>query len=192
MNCLEIAGALLSLMYVMMASQQNILCWGAAIASSVVYGVVFYSASLYAEAALHGFFIFSSIYGAYWWNKAKGGNEGEESASYRVHKVSFRFHLCFILLNSITGIALGYVLEKYTNQKVPYADGLITIFSIGTTFLVGRRILENWLYWMVIDSICVVVYLLRDLPATALLYTIYVMLAIHGYCTWVKDGIYEQ
>lgn len=183
MNCLEVVGVVLSLTYVILASRQNIFCWGAAVASSVVYGVVFYSADLYAEAMLQVFFIATSCSGAYWWTRGKGnGFEGN-----RVQRRPLRFHLAFITTNAIIGVVLGGLLGKFTNQKLPYADALVTVFSVGTTMLVGKKILENWIYWMVIDSVCILVYLRRGLPVTAFLYTLYVVLAYHGYRTWIKE-----
>lgn len=190
MSSLELIGACLSLIYVIMATHQNIFCWAAAAASSTVYVFVFYSASLYAEALLQVFFILSSLLGAHWWHKARVVGEKMESERYQVHRCSLIFHLAFITCNSIIGLALGYSLEKYTTQELSYADGLITCFSISTTFLVGRKVLENWIYWIVIDSVCIVVYLLRGLPITAVLYTLYIVLAIRGYRAWIKVGAF--
>jgi nicotinamide mononucleotide transporter len=191
MKYFEIIGACLSLSYILLASQQNILCWSAAVASSSVYVFVFYFASLYAEAVLQIFFIVSSLLGAYWWLKGRGGGKWLEQEVYRVHRCSLDLHIAFIGINLLLGVILGYVLETYTDQKLPYADGLITCFSIGTTVLVGRKILENWLYWIVIDLVCTVVYIVRGLPITAFLYILYVLLAYRGYRAWVKNGVYE-
>lgn len=192
MNYFEIIGAGLSLVYVIMAGKQNIWCWSAAIASSVIYCYVFYSAALYAEALLQIFFIISSVTGVYWWAQVREGECGVELTAPRVQSCSIKFHLAFIFVNLLFGLVLGYILASYTSQKLPFADALITVFSIGTTLLVGRKILENWLYWIVIDAVCTVVYIVRGLPLTAVLYTLYVLLAFYGYKTWIKEGAYES
>jgi nicotinamide mononucleotide transporter len=182
---LEIVGSLLALLYVWLAARQDLWCWLAAIASSFVYFIIFYKSGLYAEAQLQIFFILSALVGLYWWmDKGQVG-----SRTLLVTSLPWRSHLVVIVVSILGGMVLGYVVSQYTNSKeLSYIDSLIAVFSISNTFLTGRKVLESWLYWIVIDLFAIGLYLNRDLPITACLYALYVFLAIKGYYCW-KDSI---
>ena len=80
----------------------------------------------------------------------------------------------------------GATLEKYTQAALPFLDALTTWGAIITTYMVAKKILENWIYWFVIDSISIYLYISRELYLTAFLFFIYLIIIIFGYRSWIK------
>jgi nicotinamide mononucleotide transporter len=81
---------------------------------------------------------------------------------------------------------LGYLFDTFSDQSLPYLDAFTTVFSIGATFMVVRRVLENWFYWVIIDMVSVYLYYYKELNMTALMYSAYTVIAIFGYYKWLK------
>ena len=81
---------------------------------------------------------------------------------------------------------MGFYFATYTNAKMPIVDSFTTVFSIFATYMVAKKILGNWLYWIVIDMVSVYLYFSRDLHLTSLLFMAYTIIAIFGYFSWIK------
>jgi len=81
----------------------------------------------------------------------------------------------------------GYFLSIYSDAIYPYLDSMTTYFSIWATYLVARKVLENWWYWLVIDLFSMAIYWSRDLEVTALLFAIYIVLIPFGMLAWKRS-----
>ena len=81
----------------------------------------------------------------------------------------------------------GFLLERYSDAAYPYVDSATTWAAIWTTFLVARKVLENWWYWLVIDAVSVAIYWSRDLPLTALLFVVYLVMIPFGLWSWTRS-----
>jgi nicotinamide mononucleotide transporter len=81
---------------------------------------------------------------------------------------------------------MGFYFATYTNAKMPIVDSFTTVFSLFATYMVVKKILGNWLYWIIIDTVSVYLYFSRDLHLTALLFMAYTIIAIFGYFNWLK------
>ena len=179
---LEILAALLAIAYLLLAIRQNIWCWPAAILSTGLYIFVMYEAGLYMEAALQFFYIAVAGYG--WWSWLHGGPDGQELA---VTTWPARRHLAAIGSIVILSLASGALLNRYTQAAYPYLDSLTTWGAIVTTWMVARKVLENWFYWFAIDSLSVYLYVNRGLFVTALLFVLYLVLIVFGYQAWRRS-----
>ena len=177
----EAVGVVLAVAYLVLAVRQNILCWAAALMSSLIYMVVFYSALLYMESALQIFYAAMAVYGWYQWRYA-----GDDGAGVRIHTWTITRHVQVIAGIAVTAVLAGWIMSK-TDAAFPYADALTTVAAIVTTFMVARKVLENWAYWFVIDSISVYLYVARELYLTALLFVFYLVLIVIGYRRWRRD-----
>ena len=91
------------------------------------------------------------------------------------------------MLIILISIASGYYLSINTDASYPYLDSMTTYFSIWATYLIAQKVLENWWYWLVIDLCSVVIYWLRDLEATALLFLVYILLIPFGMMAWKRS-----
>ena len=177
----EAAGVVLAVAYLVLAVRQNILCWAAALMSSLIYMVVFYSALLYMESALQIFYAAMAVYGWYQWRYA-----GDDGAGVRIHTWTITRHVQVIAGIAATAVLAGWIMSK-TDAAFPYADAFTTVAAVVTTFMVARKVLENWIYWFVIDSISVYLYVARELYLTALLFVFYLVLIVIGFRRWRRD-----
>lgn len=177
----ETAAVLLAIAYLVLAIQQNILCWAAGMISALIFMVIFYSALLYMQSALQIFYVGMAIYGWYQWRYA-----GDEGTGVRIHTLTIVRHIQVIAGISATALLLGWIMSR-TDTPFPYAEAFITVAAVATTFMVARKVLEHWLYWLVIDSIAVYLYVARELYLTALLFVFYLVMAVIGFRRWRRE-----
>ena len=177
-SIIETIAVVLSVLYVILAAKQNIWCWAAAGISVALYIYICFSAQLYPETGLQIFYLLMAFYGYFQWNK----NNGElEIAQWTIGK-----HLLLILIGAIVTFLMGFYFATYTNAKMPIVDSFTTVFSVFATYMVAKKILGNWLYWIVIDAVSIYLYFSRDLHLTSLLFMVYTIIAIFGYFAWIK------
>ncbi|HWJ04910.1 MAG TPA: nicotinamide riboside transporter PnuC [Steroidobacteraceae bacterium] len=179
----EWVAVVLALAYLLLAIRQNPWCWAFGIASSAMYCVIFARTGLVMQAALQVFFVAMAVYG---WRVWKGG---ATAAPAPVRRWPVRWHAL-----ALGGVALAtlvngrIVADPAAGPLVPYADASIAWGSVLTTWLVARKVLENWLYWIVIDVAAALLYGSQGLHATAVLYLLYAGLAVRGFQAWQKDA----
>jgi nicotinamide mononucleotide transporter len=174
----EATAVFLAVAYLVLAIKQNIYCWVAAFLSSSLYIGLFFMERLYMESILQVFYAIMAIYGWYQWRHGIEKNLGVE-----INTWSMRRHAVVIV--SICGLSLlfGWGMS-HTDSAFPFADSFTTIAAIITTYMVTRKVLENWFYWFVIDGVSIHLYLSRELYLTAFLFLVYLVLIVIGFRTW--------
>ncbi len=177
----ETAAVLLAIGYLLLAVRENIWCWYCAFASTAIYTVLFWDVSLLMESALNVYYMGMAIFGWYQWTLGRASGNG-----LSIQSLSRNQHLIIIVAIGNLSLVSGYLLSQYSTAAWPYVDSFTTWASVITTYLVAKKFLENWLYWIVIDSVSIPLYLDRGLPLTALLFAVYVVIAIAGYFSWKK------
>ena len=181
-NWFEIVAAILAIAYLILAMLQDIRCWVAWIISSLMYFFVMYSANLYMEALLQIFYIFIGLFGLYQWRF-----KADKKDALKITTWSVKNHLIVIsALVFLTSLS-GYVLMIYTAAASPFIDAFTTWGAIAASYLVAKKILENWFYWFVIDFVSVFLFISRELYPTALLFIVYLVLVVIGYSAWRKS-----
>lgn len=177
-NLAEIIGAVLAIGYLLLAVRQIIWCWLAWILSSLLYLYVMFNAGLYMEAALQIFYVAMGLYG--WMQWRKGGTEDH----LVVRRWGLGNHLFAVSVILILTLLSGEVLSNYTTAAMPFMDALTTWGAIVTTYMVAKKLIENWIYWFVIDSISIYLFVSRELYFTAVLFFVYLFIIIIGYRSW--------
>ena len=177
----ELAAVVLAVAYLVLAVRQNILCWLAALLSSGLYMGLFFTARLYMESGLQVFYAAMAIYGWYQWRHG-----GEEHSGVRIHIWGLRQHAIALVGVAVLSVSCGWVMT-HTAAAFPYADSFTTVAAIVTTFMVARKVLENWVYWFVIDSVSAYLYAARELYLTTLLFLVYLVLIVIGFRSWWRD-----
>jgi nicotinamide mononucleotide transporter len=185
----EPTAVILAIAYLLLAIKQNISCWFAAFFSSLLYFFVMYSAGLYMEAGLQIFYCIMAVYGWTQWRITLPGN-----SKFLVKTWNRDQHIKAILLIILLAIVSGWALEKFTNAALPFLDSLTTWGAIVTTYMVAKRLLENWIYWFVIDTISVFLFYSRGLILTSILFLVYLIIIYFGYKSWtqIKDEISQK
>ncbi len=191
---LEGLAVVLALAYLLLAARESLWCWLCALISSLCYVWIFWQAKLYTETALNVFYVVMAVIGWQQWQRGSGASTSENSSANTEQNgkraiVSFkpRQHVASLLLTLALTLASGYLMQRYTDAAWPFVDAFITWGSVITTFLVVRKVLENWLYWLLLDGIAVVVYVERGLYLTALLFVGYVVIVVFGFLQWRRE-----
>jgi nicotinamide mononucleotide transporter len=177
----EATAVVFAVAYLVLAIRQISLCWAAAFVSSVVSVFVFAGAQLYMQAALQVFYAGMAIYGWLKWTRHRDG-----SGPAHVHTWPLSRHLAALGGISVVSAVFAWGLS-YTPQALPLLDSFATVASIVTTWMVAHKLLENWIYWFVIDSVSIYLYVSQGLLLYAGLFVVYLVLVVIGYRQWRTD-----
>ena len=178
---IEGIGAALAIAYLLLALKQNKLCWFAWIASSILYLYVMYQAGLYMESLLQVFYLCMGFYGLSQWSKTINNNQN----TY-VDLWSIGNHIFAISLVIVLSFLSGTLLSNFSNAALPFIDAFTTWGAIVASHMVAKKILENWIYWFVIDFISVFIFASRGLYFTSALFVTYLVIIYFGYKSWSK------
>jgi nicotinamide mononucleotide transporter len=176
----EAAAVVLGIAYLLLAMREHLWCWYAAFASTAIFLFLFWEVNLLMESALQVYYLAMAVYG--WWAWQHGSRDHKELA---ISSWSARQHLLATGAVLAISAASGLALARYSTAALPFLDSFTTWGSVLTTWMVARKVLENWLYWLVIDSVSIYLYLDRELYLTALLFVAYLVIAVFGYRKWL-------
>lgn len=184
MNSLELAANAIMTLSIALAARNSVQTWPTGIAGCALFMVLFFQSQLYADATLQVFFIFTSILGWWQWREPKA----EES---RVERPIVRVRPRSLAMMSLAGlmVALGYgwVLHEFTDAYRPYVDSAALMLSVIAQFLLVRRNLETWPFWLAVNTISVALFASRGLYITAALYAAYWFNAWYGWWRWRNE-----
>lgn len=178
-SLIEWIAVLTGITYVILAARKSIFCWSFAIISAGLYVYLCYSADLIIESFLQLFYVMMGVFGWVMWNKNRDEN-------YPIVKWRMDFHFLNVAISTVIFLVVGYYFEENTSQDYPYLDAFTTVFSLAATYMVMQRVLENWIYWIVIDIAGMFLYAGKGFFLSAFLYFIFTALAIHGFLKWRK------
>lgn len=184
MTSWEMVAVLLSVTYLLLAIKQSLWCWVAAFISTLIYTILFFDASLLMDSALNVFYLVMAIYGWYSWKYGNGINKNEE---LEITTYGLAKNLKIIGILIIVSLILGYIMANYTRADFAYLDTFTTVFAVFTTYTLTKKVLENWLYWIVIDSVSIYIYINKGFYLTAILFAFYTVLAFIAYNNWKKE-----
>jgi nicotinamide mononucleotide transporter len=183
-NRIELLGAILGILYVVLSIRQNIFTWPTGLLTSALYIVVFFKSALYASMALQVYYVFISIYGWYFWLRGKNTNNKSQATVQNIsRKLLVRIGIVTIL---IYGFIL-FILINFSDSDVPFMDSLTTSLSITATWMLARKYIENWLIWIFVDIVSSGLYIYKNLWPTVILFSVYTVMAFIGYVEWKKD-----
>jgi nicotinamide mononucleotide transporter len=178
---LEYAAAAFGLACVALTVRQNVLCWPTGLVMVALYLVVFYQARLYSDMLLQGVYIVLQVYGWYAWVYG-----GTNRSALAVTRTSPREMLAWGAVCLVGTAALGGTMRAFTDASLPFLDAFTTSASLVAQWLLGRKRLESWLFWIVVDVVSIGVYLAKGLYPTTGLYAIFLCLAVWGFFEWKR------
>ncbi|MEH6396429.1 nicotinamide riboside transporter PnuC [Pseudoalteromonas sp.] len=181
----EYIAVALSMAYLLLAIKESLWCWPAAFFSTLIYTIMYWNGALLMESLLHFYYMYMAVYGWLAWRRG-GANKLELAiTSWRINQ-----HLLIIAGTSFVAVILGYVMSNYTHADFAYLDSFTTCFAVVTTYLVAKKVLENWLYWIVIDAASMYLYYEKGYYPTLVLFVFYTIMAAWAFKTWYEE--YEQ
>ncbi|MDO6548787.1 nicotinamide riboside transporter PnuC [Pseudoalteromonas carrageenovora] len=179
----EYIAVVLSIAYLLLAIKESLWCWPAAFLSTLIYTIMYWNGALLMESLLNFYYMYMAVFGWAVWRKGKKN-------SLSITSWSIDRHAKLIATTSATAIVIGYVMQNYTHADFAYLDSFTTCFAVVTTYLVARKVLENWLYWIVIDAASMYLYYEKGYYPTLALFVFYTIMAAWGFKTWYEE--YEQ
>ena len=177
-SVIELIAVILAISYLLLAVKQQIWCWPAAFLSSLIYLYVFFEVRLYMESILQVYYAGMAVYGWQQWQQ----QANDQARAIRTWPL--RQHLINLVL-ILAGTYIAGRLLLQTDARLPYIDAFTTVASVLTTYMVTQKILENWIYWLVIDLVSIFLYLDRALYFTALLFLVYIVIIGFGWLQWL-------
>ena len=178
-STLEIISVLFGIAYIVLAARENVWCWPAALIGTGTAVLLFWDVSLLMESALNVYYLLMALYG--WWHWLHGS---PQHGTLAISSWGKQQHAIALTVIALLTLGSGYLLSAHTEAALPYADSFTTWAAVITTWMVARKILENWLYWIVINSVSVWLYYERGLLLYALLFISYIIIAWFGYRQW--------
>lgn len=176
---LEWAAVLISTSYVILIALKIKWGWALAFISTSIYLYLAFVVDLYIQSALQMFYLIMAVYGWIAWNKV---NRNESF----IVRWSFKNHILNIIISSIVALFLGYIMNELTTQKSPYLDAFTTVFSLSATFMSTHRVLENWLYWIIVDTALIFLFVGRGYYMIGIHFLVYTIIATFAFISWYK------
>lgn len=177
---LELVAFVLALAMVGFNIRVNPLGWPLAIVSSLLYFLLFWDSRLYGEASLQVFFAAVALWG--WWQWLRGTLD--DGTALRVRSLSRRALFGCLLALALAWPALAFFLDHRTDSDVPWFDAFPTAASLVGQWLLGRKYVENWPTWLVVNVVSVALFACKGLWLTVLLYAVFVVLSVAGWRAW--------
>lgn len=178
----EAVAVLFAILYLLLAIRENIWCWFCAGVSTALYVWLFFDAKLYMESLLNVFYFGMAIYGWQVWSSGRDEGDGLPVSVWPL-----KIHVTALVVVAILVVMSGTLLSRNTDAAFPYVDSATTFTAIWATFLVARKVLENWWYWLLIDAASIFIYWSRGLELTSLLFLLYVLMIPFGLVSWTRS-----
>jgi nicotinamide mononucleotide transporter len=181
MTFLSLIALVFGILGVVYTIRQSIWCWPMALVGVVASFLEFYNERLYGDMMLQVFYFFSAIYGWWFWEKRK-------QLDFKVAYMPFSFVKYLFLLTVLQAIVYYYLLLQFKGDKALF-DACLTAASISATYMMTRKWIENWLAWIAIDLLYVVLYGIKNMWLFALLYLVFAIMAAYGFNSWKRKRL---
>jgi len=182
-NYIEIIGAILAFIYLILEIKRKWFFWIVGIVSSAIYVHIFFQASLYAEAGLNFYYVLMSAYGLYCWKFSH--KAGDENLGFS--RINFKTTLSLFFLSIVFFGVVYFILRRYSDSPVPISDSLIAVLSISATWMSAKKIVECWFLWIFVNFFASGLYITQKLYPTAVLFAVYGILSFVGLIEWSKS-----
>ena len=177
---LQIIGVALGLLYLWLEYKANIWLWIVGILMPCVHCVLYYQKGIYADCAMQAYYIIAGLYGLTIWLLGRKNTK----KPLKITHTPLNLALYLLAIYALLHVIIYLVLTLFTDSTVPFWDSMTTALSMIAMWMLSRKYIEQWLVWLVVDVITAGLYLYKEIPLTAGLYTLYTALAFVGYMRW--------
>ena len=190
-KAIDMAGLVLGLIYLYLEFKASIWLWLVSVIMPIVHGYLYWERGLYADFGMEVYYVLAAIYGYAMWRWSRARTAATHNlASPEQERPITRFPLRRVLPVALIGLALWaviyWVLITWTDSSVPLCDSFTTALSMVALWALAQKYDEQWLLWLVVDAVCTVLYIYKQIPFTACLYAFYTVMAVLGYRQWLK------
>jgi nicotinamide mononucleotide transporter len=185
LHYIEVLATISGLLYVIYTIRENNLLWLFGIISSGLFVFVFYSSGIFAYATLYIYYVLIGIYGWYNWSRKIPDMEGRQG-NIVIRRGSVAVIFSCLAISILLAVPLYFILKEYTDSDIALLDAILTSSGMVATWMLTQKIIEQWLFWIVIDLLSFGVMILKGLYPSSLLFLAYTFLAVKGYFEWKK------
>ena len=182
-QALEVLGTLVGLIYLWLEYRASIYLWIASVIMPAIYIFVYYEAGLYADFGINIYYLGAAVYG---WLVWKYGHKSAEQQELPITKMPKRSWLKALVIFLVAQFLIAWLLINFTDSDVPWWDAFTTALSIIGMWMLARKYLEQWWVWIVVDVVCVGLYIYKGLYFTSALYALYSVIAVFGWLNWKR------
>ena len=182
----EILGVIIGFIYLWLEYKASIYLWLTSIIMPAIYLFVYFDAGLYADVAINIYYLIIGVYGWMSWRYGISRKNGTEKYNLKISHTSRRQWLRLLIAYIVIHFAISFTLINFTDTDVPWFNGLTSALSIIGMWMLAKKLIEQWFVWFVVDILSAVLYFYKGLEPTALLYSVYAIVAILGYKKWNK------
>ncbi len=178
-SLLETTAAIFGVLSVILARYTHIGVFPTGLVSTLLYIYICFGAGLYADMGVNAWYASMSVYGWWRWLRPVAG-QTERPVAF----ANRRDWGVFGLLSGGSFVAIFYVLARYTDSTVPFADAFTTALAIGGMYLMAEKKVENWIAWVVVDVASIFLYAYKGLPVSSMQFVVFTGLAFWGWRSW--------
>jgi nicotinamide mononucleotide transporter len=189
-NQYEIISAVTGILYLYFSVKQKIWLWPVGIITSAYSIAVFYNSQLYADMSLNIYYVLVSVYGWFHWLTRK---DNTTHSSIKISLLTVWDWITYLGIVLVLTLIFAWILIHIPQMiglkpsSVPWLDAFLTAGSIVATWMLARKLLEQWLWWVIIDSISIGVLIYKDLYYLSGLFVVNTIIAVVGYIKWKED-----
>jgi nicotinamide mononucleotide transporter len=181
LDWLDLFTTILGLIYIWLEYRAHIALWVIGIVMPALDVVLYWQHGLYGDAGMACYYTLAAVYGLWVWKFKKTRKKKEPLPIVFMPR---RQYLPAIIFFFVAWGVVYYILIRWTNSTVPVLDSFTNALSFVGLWALARKYVEQWLFWMVVDVVCTILYIQKGIPFKALLYGLYVVIAIAGYMRW--------
>lgn len=183
-NFIEVFGFLIGVVYLYLEYHAKPQVWIASVVMPMISMWLYFRKGLYADFAINIYYVVIAIYGYVAWTVR--GHKDDEKPSLRITHLPISVGLGCVATCGVLWLAIWYVLVNFTDSNVPVPDAFTTALSIVALWMMARKYAEQWIAWMIVDVVCVGLYIYKGIYLYASLYTVYTVIALFGYRKWLR------
>ena len=189
LSYIEFVGTVLYLASVWLIAKRNILTWPIGIASVLLYMILFYQIQLYSDTIEQVYYLGASAYGWWYWSRTEPSQQIITRVRFSPPRALVGWAVFTIGVSVVVGLAMTrihvWVPSIFPEPAAyPYVDGLTTVMSFVAMWLLARKRIESWVYWIIVDIIGIWLYFVKDVKFLSLLYVILLVIATKGFLEW--------
>jgi nicotinamide mononucleotide transporter len=182
-SCAELIGFVTGVLNVWLVTRESIWSWPLGVLNAGFYIVVFARTGLYSDTGLQVVYLVLSLYG--WWHWRRGGPSHDAVV---VMRTSRRTAVIMTAIAVVSWLTLATITRRMPGAALPWLDAALVSVSLVAQYMMTRKLLENWLLWIAVDVVYIGLFINRQLPLTAMLYAVFLVLAIIGYVQWHRSA----
>jgi nicotinamide mononucleotide transporter len=185
---LQLVATITGILCVYLQTREKILAWPFGIVSVSISAYIFAQSGLYSDVILHMVYVVLNIYGWWNWHTSRRSNTSLAPILLLAKKAWVIWAITIVIGTGVLGVLMGH----YTDASVPYFDAFTTVGSLVAQYLLAKKILQNWILWILVDVVAINVYIYKEIYIIAFLFLVYLMLSTKGYFDWKKQHKRQQ